>query len=422
MQQSPTDPSLKQSILERLRTQTFRSLHRRNFRLYFTSEAISRAGTWVQLIAEHWLIIQLGGSGVALGITTALQFTPLLLLGAYGGVLVDRWNKRTVLMITQSAAGVLALLTGLLVISGTIEIWMVWVAALLLGCIEAVDTPASQVFTMESAGPDDATNAVALNNGVSTAARAIGPAIGGFLIASIGLGFSFLLNAVSYVAVVVALRMMEPTELYTEPPAPRERGQVVQGLRHVWSHPGLRTALLILTFVSIFALNFQVLLPLVAAETFQQGAALYGILMSCLGIGAVGGSLAVASWDNPTVPRVATLSIVFGGALAALAVAPNLPIALLLTGIMGFASSLFLATTSGFLLVSAGEQMRGRVMALYAVAFLGTAPIGGPTVGWIAEQFGPRAGFLSGAIACFIAGGIAFLVQSRWFNGQSCPE
>jgi MFS family permease len=407
------------AITDRLHNQTFRSLQRRNYRLYFASEAISRAGTWVQLIAEQWLVIQLGGSGLALGITTALQFTPLLLLGAYGGVLVDRWNKRTLLILTQTTAGLLALIVGVLAVTGLIEIWMIWAAALLLGCVEAIDTPASQAFTMELAGPADATNAVALNSAVSTAARAIGPAIGGFLIAAAGIGPSFLINAATFAVVVTALRLMDPADLYIEPPAPRQRGQVQEGLRHVWSHSGLRTVLLVVTLVSIFAFNFQVLLPLLASETFHRGAALYGLLMSCLGIGAVVGSLTAAGWDAPTVRRVAALSITFGATLAAVAVAPSLLLAMAATGVMGFASSLFLTSSSGFLLTTAAEQMRGRVMALYSIAFLGTAPIGGPAVGWIAERLGPSAGFLAGALACVVAGSLVFLMQSKSPTGET---
>lgn len=419
MRQSRTNQTRIRTITDRLRVQTFRSLRHRNYRLYFTSEAISRAGTWVQLIAEQWLVIQLGGSGVALGITTALQFTPLLLFGAFGGVLVDRWNKRNLLMLTQTAAGMLALVVGLLALTGSIEIWMIWVAALLLGCIEAIDTPASQAFTMEMAGPADATNAIALNNAISTTARAIGPAIGGFLIAAAGIGPSFLINAASFAPVVMALRLMDPAELSVEPPVPRQRGQVQEGLRHVWFHPGLRTVLLIVTLVSIFAFNFQVLLPLLAAETFQEDAAIYGLLMSCLGIGAVAGSLTAASWDNPTVRRVAALSLAFGVTLAAVAFAPSLSLALLAMGAMGFASGLFLASSSGFLLTTSGEQMRGRVMALYSMAFLGTAPIGGPVVGWIGEHLGPGAGFLVGALACIVAGSFGFLARSRFPSGQT---
>lgn len=401
------------TVTDRLWNQTFRSLRRRNYRLYFVAQAISTSGTWVQLVAEGWLVVRLSGSGLVLGITTALQFTPLLLLSAYGGVLVDRWDKRTLLTFTQGAAGVLALTVGLLTLAGLVQVWMVWVAAFLLGCVNALDNPGRQAFTMELASPADVTNAVALNNAVGTVARAIGPAIGGLLISTVGIVPCFLINAASYAAVIAALRTMDPAQLHTEAAAPRRRGQVLEGLRHVWSNPALRTVLLIMTLASTFGLNFQVLLPLLASRTFGQGAGLYGLLMSCLGIGALAGSLTVASWDAPTPRRVAALSLAFGVSNAMVALAPNLPLSILAIGAMGITSSMFLISCSGCLQLNAGEGMRGRVMALYSVAFLGTAPIGGPAVGWVAERLGPRSGFLVSALACVAAGGLVFLARRR---------
>lgn len=408
-------------LFNHLGNRTFRSLRTRNYRLYFAAQSISSSGTWVQLVAVNWLVLRLGGSGLALGITTAMQFAPLLLFSAYGGVLVDRWNKRTLLTVTQSTAGLLTLSLGLLVLTGIVQIWIVWVAAFLLGSVDALDTPGHQAFTVELVGPTDATNAVALNNTVSTSARAIGPAIGGILVAVAGIAPSFLINAASYVVVVAALRRIDPSALHIEPPAPRHPGQVREGLRHVWKTQDLRRVLLVVTLVSIFGLNFQVLLPLIAFQTFTQGAGLYGLLMSCMGIGAVIGSLAVASWTDPTVCRIGALAIVFGVANTAVAFAPNLLLGFLAVGVMGIGSSLFLASSSGYLLVHAGELMRGRVMALYSIAFLGTAPIGGPLLGWTAERFGARIGFLVAGGACVIAGGLVLLARHTR-NGRSSRD
>lgn len=398
-------------VIDRVHKRTFRSLHMRNYRLYFTAQVISTSGTWVQLVAENWLVVRLGGSGLMLGITTALQFIPLLLFSTYGGVLVDRWNKRSLLIFTQSASGILALSIGLLALTGFVQIWMIWITAFLLGCVNALDTPGRQVFTMELVGAANVTNAVALNNAVSTSARAIGPAIGGLLIASAGIVPCFLINAVSYGVVVIALCMMDSSKLYTESQASRRRGQVREGLHYVWRNSTLRTVLLIMLFASTFGFNFQVLFPLLVSHTFHDGGALYGLLMSCLGVGSLIGSLVVASWNDPMVSRVAALSLVFGVTLAAVAFAPNLPSSFLAIGVMGIASSLFLASCSGCLQVNTVQSMRGRVMALYSVAFLGTAPIGGPIVGWLAQSLGPRAGFLLGALACITASSIIFLRQ-----------
>lgn len=414
-------PGWRGNLFNHLRNRTFRSLRTPNYRLYFVAQSISSSGTWVQLVAVNWLVLRLGGSGLALGITTALQFAPLLLFSAYGGVLVDRWNKRTLLTLTQSAAGLLTLTLGLLVLTGTVQIWIVWVAAFLLGCVDSVDTPGHQAFTVELVGQMDATNAVALNNTVSTSARAIGPAIGGTLIAVAGIAPSFLINAASYIVVVAALRRIDPSTLQTEPPAPRQPGQVREGLRHVWKTRDLRRVLIVVTLVSIFGLNFQVLLPLVASQTFSQEAGLYGLLMSCMGIGAVIGSLVVASLNDATVRRIGALAILFGVANTSVALAPNLLLAFLAVGVMGIGSSLFLASSSGFLLAHAGDLMRGRVMALYSIAFLGTAPIGGPLLGWTAEQYGARAGFLVSGVACVIAGGLVLLARQIW-NGRSSRD
>jgi MFS family permease len=400
-------------MLHHLRARTFRALGTRNYRLYFAGQATSAAGTWVQLVAENWLVVQLGGSGTALGITTVLQFAPLLLLGAWGGVPVDRWDKRALLTATQTAAGLLALATGLLALSGLVRIWMIWLAALLLGCVNALDNPGQQAFTMELAGPADVTNAGALNNAVATAARAVGPAIGGLLLSTLGVAPCFLLNAASYAAVVLALRAIDPGALHREAPAPRGRGQLCAGLQHAWRTPALRAVLLVLALVSALGFNFQILLALLAARTFAGGGALYGLFLAALGVGAVLGSLAAASGGAPTVRRVGALALAHGAALAAVAGARGLPPAFAAVTLTGATFSLFLVACAGRLQLHAGAGLRGRVMALYTIAFLGVAPVGGPLVGGVAQLLGPRAGFLLGAAGCAAAGGAALLASAR---------
>lgn len=392
---------------------TFRSLRIRNYRLYFFAQIISTSGLWVQTVAENWLVVQLGGSGLMLGITTAMQFTPLLLLSVYGGVLVDRWNKHILLMFTQISSSILALILGILALTGNIQIWMIWIIAFLLGCVNALDTPGRQVFTRELAGPENLTNAIALNTSVSNSARVINPVIGAILISKLGIGACFIINACSYIAVIVALLLIDKNQLQIENEITRKPGQVKEGLLHIWNQPSLRTTLLIMFLTATFGLNFQVLLPLFTSQTFQQSGDWYGLLMSSLGIGSVIGSLLVASWKDPTVKRIAFLSLLFGITIFAVAFSPTLHAAFVLVGLMGLGSSLFLTACSGCLQLNAGEGMSGRVMAMYYVAFLGTAPIGGTAVGWIAEIWGPRSAFALSAIACMAASSIVFWGSSK---------
>ncbi len=395
-------------------SRTFRSLRNRNYRLYFIGQAISSSGTWVQLVAEHWLVIRLGGGGIALGVTTALQFTPLLFLGPYAGVLVDRLNKRRLLLVTQSANGILALTLGILALAGLVQIWMVWLAALLVGCVNSFDNPGRQTLTRQIVGLSYVANAEALNTAIANAARAIGPAIGGLLVAGPGFAACFLVNAASYGVVVAALRMMDESQFLAQPPIPRRAGQLREGFRHVRSHPVLWGVLLIVTIVSTFGLNYQVVLPVFVSKTFQYGAALYGAMMSVLGIGSLAGALLAATWTDPTLGRVGALATAFGIASIGVAMAPTFPVALLAVGILGVLSGLFLSSSTGCLQLNTAEAMRGRVMALYYVAFLGVSPVSGPFVGWIAQAFGARAAFWLAAVACIPAGTVALLVRARF--------
>jgi len=395
------------------RRQTFRALRTRNYRLFFVGQVISRAGWWMQMVAENWLVMDLGGSGLILGMTSALQFAPLLLLSAYAGVLVDRRDTRLVLIVTQCVSGIMAFIVGLLAFTGVVQIWMIWLAALVLGCLNAFEMPAREAFTMELAGPAHVTNAVALNTVVRSSARAFGPALGGGLIAWLGISACFLLNAASYAVVIVALCRLHPSALYRERPAPYRRGQVREGWGYVWRHPTLRTALLITAVATTCCTNFIVLLPLYISQTFHQDAAVYGLLMSCLGLGMVVGSLLAASGPMPTLRRVAGLALCFGLAHAVIGAAPNLVVGFLTIGIMGGASSLCLTCCAGYFQLHAGEGMRGRVMALYTLASLGTAPLGGPLVGWLAQSLGVRMGFLIAALPCVVASGVAFLSQRK---------
>ena len=392
---------------------TFRSLAIRNYRLYFIGQVISFSGTWMQIVAQMWLVLRLTGSGVALGVTTALQFLPVLLAGAWGGVVADRFDKRRVLIWTQTASGVLALALALLVATGSVELWMVYGLAALLGCVTVIDNPTRQSFVMEMVGPREVTNAVGLNSTIFTSARVVGPAIAGVLIASAGLVACFFVNALSYVAVIAALRRMDPLELHRTPAEPRRRGQLMEGLRYAWSEPELRLPLLLMAVIGTLAFNFRVLLPLMAQETFGGTAGTYGTLAAVMGAGTVGGALLIAGRKRPTRRMLIGSALLYGLSIILAGLAPTLGLELVTLVPLGAAGVAFSSTANAALQLNSADTMRGRVMALYAVTFLGTTPIGSPFIGWIAEAFGVRAAFLVGGGAAVAAAGAALFSRAR---------
>ncbi len=385
---------------------TFRSLRIRNYRLYFTAQLISVSGTWMQTVAQAWLVLHLTGSGVALGIVVGLQFLPMLLFGPFGGLTADRVNKRVLLFVTQSAGGLLALVLGILVLTDQVHLWQVYVLAALLGVVNLFDNPARQTFIMEMVGRDDLPNAVSLNTVVMNASRVIGPAIGGVVITIFGLGTCFFVNAASYVAVIIGLAMMRTDELHPTERVSRATGQIREGFRYVWRTPGLRNTLLAIALIGVLAYNFTVTLALLAKGTFHGGVGTYSLLTSCMALGAVTGGLLAAHRARPTPRLLQVLALVFGGLMAAVACAPTLAVASVLIVAMGAASIGFIATANASLQLGADPAMRGRVMALYAMAFLGTTPIGAPLVGAIAQWSSPRVAILTGAVATVVAAGL----------------
>jgi MFS family permease len=392
---------------------TFRSLRTRNYRLYFFGQIISLTGTWMQSVGQAWLVLELTGSGVALGIVTALQFLPILLAGAWGGVVADRGDKRKVILATQTAAAVLALALGLLTVTGAVRLWMVYALALGLGLVNLVDMPTRQSFVFEMVGKEDVTNAVSLNSVVVNASRVVGPAVAGLLIATVGIGICFLVNAASYVAVIAGLHLMDPAKLQDQPRAPRERGQLREGLRYVWRTSELRTPILLMAAVGTIAYNFSVLFPLLVRSTFGRGAGAYGTLFSLMGVGAVLGGLVVAARSRATAFLLVGSTIALGALLWLGALAPTFWLEMIAVVPVGAASTAFIATSNAMLQLHSAPQMRGRVMALFTVVFLGTTPIGAPVVGWIAQGFGPRAGLAFGATTTLLAGVVALVVLAR---------
>ena len=400
---------------------TFRSLRVRNYRLFFTGQLVSVSGTWMQTVAQNWLVLNLTGSGVDLGVTVALQFLPMLLFGMWGGVIADRFDKRRVLVATQVAGGVLALSLWGLVGAGAVRLWMVEVLAFLLGMVQMVDMPTRQAFVTEMVGPDEVPNAVGLNSAMFNAGRLIGPALAGVVISTAGVGMAFLVNAASYLAVIAALAAMRPAELHREPlPAGlaggRTPGQIREGLRYVRAAGQLRSTLLLVAVVGTFGLNHQVVLPLLARYTFDGGPGLYGALAGVTALGSLLGALFAASRVGPTRRRLVGSGIAFGVVTMVAASAPGpLTIAPLLL-MSGVAVMLFLATANATLQLNSVPAMRGRVMALYGLVFLGTTPLGGPLLGWVAEQWGARASlFLSGLVSLAASlAAVAVPARRRW--------
>lgn len=394
--------------VRRLGHDTFASLHNRNYRLYFVGQTISVSGTWMQQLAQAVLILQLTNkSGTALGILTALQFLPMLVLGAWGGVIADRFDKRRILFATQIAAGVLALVMGVIVSTGHAEVWNVYLLSFLLGFVNVVDNPARQTFVLEMVGREDLPNAVSLNSVVMNSSRVVGPAIAAALITVFGIAPCFYINAASYGAVLLALSMMDTSLLHRMPTVERAKGQLREGLRYAWSEPLVRIPLLMMAVIGTLAFNFQVVIPLIATKTFDAGAGGIALLLSCMGAGAVLGGLSVASRRGVSYKRLLTLAMAMGVTILVAAAAPTLATEALAQFAMGASAFAFIAVANTTIQLTSAPEMRGRVMALYAIAFLGSTPIGGPIVGWISQQYGARVGFAIGGVAAIVATAVA---------------
>jgi MFS family permease len=401
---------------------TFSSLHVRNYRLYFIGQVVSVSGSWMQRVAQSWLVLHLTGSGVALGVASALQFLPILLFGAWAGLVADRMDKRQVLMVTQPLMGFLALILGVLTLTGLVQLWMVFLMALLLGAVTAIDNPARQSFVMELVGRRQVTNAVSLNSAVFTSARVVGPAIAGVLIAVVGTGWCFVVNAASFGAVLAALVAMNAEQLERAQRPLRARGQFMEGLRFVWSRPDLRTPLALLAVVGTLALNFTVILPVLARDTFHGDASTYGTLFSVLGAGSLVGALFTASRREPSVPLLVGALGLFGLFMLGAAAAPTLPLEIAALIPMGLAAVAFQTTSNSLIQLRSEPALRGRVMALYSVVFLGTTPIGAPIVGWVAQHFGPRAGLGLGGTAVLAAALVALWLGTRRHVFEARPR
>lgn len=389
------------------------SLRHRNYRLYFFGQLVSVMGTWMQTVAQSFLVLDLTHSGTDLGLVTAARFLPILVFGPAGGLFADRRNKRRILYVTQALSGVLAAIFAILTGTHVIQMWLVYVLALSLGFVNVFDNPARQSFISEMVPPDDLPNAVTLNSVSLNLARVFGGALGGVLTAVLGLALCFACNAISFIAVIASLAAMNGALLYPARPVKRMPGQIRQGLRYVRETPELLIPLLMIALVGTLAWEFQVTLPLMASKVFGGGAGSYGVMASVMGVGAVGGGLISASRGRPRARSLCVAAIGWGIAITAAAVAPTLPLELAALVFVGYGSITFNSYAKTTLQLASEPAMRGRVMALWALAWQGSTPLGGPLVGWIAQDFGARWSLVAGGLPTLLCGLLALPALTR---------
>jgi MFS family permease len=391
----------------------FAALRTPNYRLYFGGQSISLVGTWMQRTAQAWLVLSLTGSGAVLGAVVACQTLPVLLLGPYGGVIADRVDRRRLMTGLQAAMGVQALVLGLLTVTGAVRVWQIALLALILGLNSTFEAPARQAYVLQMVGPGYLRNAVTLNSVMANAARAIGPAVAGALIASVGTGACFLLNSASFVAVVGSLLAIDAATVRPGSPVARGRGQLRAGLRYVAGRPALLVPLVMMALVGTLTYEFQVSLAVAARDVFHAGARGYGFMTAAMGFGAIAGGLVVAGKGRTGLAALAVAAGGFGLAIAFAATAPTLAAELGALVLAGWLSVMFSSTGNATLQLGSAESMRGRVMSLWQVAFQGSTPIGGPVIGWVAGAFGARLGLGVGAAACLAAALLAAAVVWR---------
>jgi MFS family permease len=401
---------------------SFDSLSVPNYRRYFVGQLVSLSGTWMQTVAALWLVLSLTGSGVAVGLTTALQFLPMLLFGAWGGLFADRFSKRKLLMTTQALMAIPALGLFVVTATGVAAPWMVFIAVFMMGTVNAVDNPTRQSFAIEMVGPDRVVNAVSLNSVIVQSARIVGPAFAGLLIAGVGIGTCFAVNTLSFGAMIFALWGMDPSKLRSGPRATRERGAIRAGLRYVRATPELAIPLALMALVGTFGFNFQVILPLLARFSFGGGAGVYAALVSAMAVGSVAGALVTGSHGRTSPRLIAGAALAFGGAALLAAAAPAMAVELTALVLLGAASVTFAATINSSLQLAVAPHMRGRVMSLYSVVFLGPTPIGGPLAGWLSQAYDPRWALLLAAISGLSAAWAAHICFARMRTRSELSE
>jgi MFS family permease len=395
---------------------TFRSLNSLNYRVWAGGALVSNVGTWMQRTAQDWLVLtQLThNNATAVGVVMALQFGPQVLLLPWTGFAADHFDRRKLLIATQAAMGALALGLGILVVTGLIQLWQVYLFAFLLGCVTAFDSPARQTFVSDLVGEEDLSNAVALNSTSFNLGRMVGPAVAGVLIAAVGSGWIFLINAASFIAVLCSLCLLRVSALHWNIRAARTRGSLAEGFHYVWKRPDLRAVLLMLFLVGTFGLNFPIFISTMCVTAFHAGAGQYGLLTSIMAIGTVAGALLAARRAKPGMAHLLAGVAAFGVGCALAAVMPNYGLFGLALIIIGVSALTFTTATNTLVQLSTEPVMRGRVMAIRLAIALGGTPIGAPLVGWVADRFGPRWALCVGAASGFAAAIVALFYLAKY--------
>jgi MFS family permease len=384
---------------------TFRALSAHNYRVWAGGAAVSNIGTWMQRTAQDWLVLTelTHNNATAVGIVMSLQYGPQILMLPLSGYVADHFDRRRVLLATQAAMGLLALGLGLLTVTHRVQLWEVYLFAFGLGCVAAFDAPARQTFVSELVAEEHLSNAVALNSTSFNAARMIGPAVAGLLIAAVGTGWVFLINALSFAAVIASLCLLRVRDLNTRPKTKKARGSFVEGFRYVWTRPDLRTALIMLALVGTFGINFPIYISTMAVKVFHKGAGQFGLLTSIMAVGSVTGALLSARRARPRATLLVAGATSFGLGLAGAAVMPNYWLFGLMLAAVGIAAQTFTTTANSTMQLSTEAHIRGRVMAIFLAIAVGGTPIGAPITGWVADRFGPRWALGVGAVACLLA-------------------
>jgi MFS family permease len=394
----------------------FSALHNRNYRYFFAGQVVSNSGTWISRIAQDWLVLSLTGSAFAVGVTTAMQFLPVLLFGLFGGVIADRFPKRQLLMVTQGAMGVLAAGLAALTLAGAVRPEHIYVFAFLLGLVTVVDNPARQTFVVEMVGKADLANAVSLNSANFQTARLVGPAVAGALMAAVGAGWAFAVNALSFGAVILGLLAMRAGELRRQPRLPREKGQLREGLRYVAERPDLIWPIVLIGFLGTFGFNFPTVLSGFAYSVFHVGPGKYGLLNTALALGSLAGALLAARRARPRLRLLVAAALGFGLLEAMAGLAPDywsFAVLLTLVGLLGLT---FNTAANALVQLRTAPEMRGRVMSLFMMVFAGGTPLGAPLVGWLTQQYGPRVGLLACGLVSAGAAALIGLVLARIGN------
>lgn len=392
---------------------TFSSLKVRNYRLFFTGAIVSNTGTWMARITQDWLVLSLTGSSAAVGITTALQFLPMLLFGLYGGVIADRYPKRRLLLFSQGALGLCGLALAVLTLSGEVRVWHVYLVAFLLGMVTVVDNPTRQSFVSEMVGPGQLRNAVSLNSANFQSARLVGPAVAGVLITAVGSGWAFLLNGLSFLAPIAGLLLMRPAELYRTERVPRGKGQLREGLKYVAGRPELFWPIVLVGFIGTFAFNFPIWLTAFADKVFHAGAGTYGLFNTLMAAGSLAGALLSARRGSSRLRMLLGAAALFGVLEIAAALSPSFWVFAVLLVPIGMVGLTVNVTANSSVQMATDPVMRGRVMSLYMMVFVGGTPLGAPIVGWLTDTYGVRVGMATGGAVAVIAAVTIGLVLVR---------